>query len=1136
MLLKNRSFTRKAFALLVVLSVLLSNLGALNIQAAQARGKAPGATPTPAITAQPTDTPTGLPAPESTATTQPTDIPTLAPTGTVQPTDIPTLEPTQPAAPAGAPEGMRQSYPFNPNGQYRPGAATEQTFLPGKFPSGPRAFKGGPQSALNPNPLSLALGAVGLSYSYAQTFGVSEIPYFSDTAHINYPWGIATSGTNVLIGEELGRRILKYTNAGVYVSSIGTAGTSYNKGEAWEVYSMAVDSSGQTWITAGGNRSVYIFDSSNKYVKEFQNGTFSNPAGIAFDASGNVYISDGGAWWSDDIGNQRVLIYNSSGTLLSQIGTTGVSGSDNAHFHGPQHIAIYGTSLYVADSGNARVQIFTISNPSAPVYAATIGVTGVTGNNNSHFDHPSGVAVNSGHIYVADRWNDRVQVFARNNRAYQATLGTGWGTANNQFESPSDVAVDTSSNIFVADFYNARVQEFNSSYVYQRTYGTTGVPYLTDNNHYNFPNGVAIAADGSMYVSEENGQRLIKRNADGSVAWAIGEAGARFPNWPTDNAHWQNPADIALNAAGQIYVADQYDARVQIFNPNGTYAATLGGGSGSDDSYVFSNPAGLKIDKNGYIYVTDSDRQRVQIYNSSLNYVASLGVTDTSGSDNAHFNSPTGVAVDSNGNIYVADSDNYRVQVFNSSRVYVRTMGVTGTSGYDYTNFGHPERLAVDASDRLYVSDTWNNCVDVFDPSGAYLTTIGGRWGSQPGSLRSPKGLAFDQSGALYVADWQNHRIQKYTLGTPNWSQTNLNGFGQRYNRISAMASFNSQIYAGTYNFGGNGAQLWRSSDGASWSAVMSNGFGDAFNLGIDHLLEFNGKLYAGTWNQNNDGSITHGGQVWRSGDGSSWEQVASGGFGDFTNGEVFHLAVFNNQIYASTWSYTNTHGAEIWRSSTGNSGDWTRVASNGFGKANAQGIVTMVTFNGYLYAGTYDWNYSTNLADGCEIWRSATGSSGDWTQVAGGFGDANCFQVASLSEFNGALYASTGTWNNTLGNSTGGQIWHCTQASGCDAASDWTQVISNGFGNPINQDINTLKVYNGKLYATTRNTLTGMEIWMSSDGAAWQQTGFAGFGDSNNYDGYYDNADIVFNGHYFVGPTMLLTNNGLENDKEVSA
>ncbi|MBL0268182.1 MAG: NHL repeat-containing protein [Chitinophagaceae bacterium] len=255
------------------------------------------------------------------------------------------------------------------------------------------------------------------------------------------------------------------------------------------------------------------------------------------------------------------------------------------------------------------------------------------------------------------------------------------------------------------------------------------------------------------------------------------------------------------------------------------------------------------------------------------------------------------MAVDSNGFIYVADSQNHRVQVFNASRVCVRTLGVTGIEGSDFAHFASPQRLAVDSNNRLYVSDNWNNRVQVFDSVGAYLTTIGGGWGPESGMLRNPQGVTTDQSGALYVADSQNHRVQKFTIGTPNWAQVNLNGFGDSANRISSLGSFGTQLYAGTYNFNGSGSQLWHSTDGKNWSNVMSNGFGDSTNVGIDHLIEFNGNLYAGTWNSTGTG--TNGGQIWRSSDGITWEQVVNNGFGDPTNGEVMRLAVFNNKIYA---------------------------------------------------------------------------------------------------------------------------------------------------------------------------------------------------------------------------------------------
>ena len=466
----------------LILALCLGSSGAL-VAHAQA-----GWTDTPTgsgvDTAPPTETVTATQPP--TATAVPTDLPTVTPppTESVAPTEPATL-PAASLLPAGpARPGMPpiQPHPVIPNQPEEPG-----------FPFFPGSGKLPAPTSAGASPLTLTLGAPGLSFSYANTYGTTEIPYLADTSHLNFPWGIATSGTNVLIGEYWGRRVLKYTSAGSFVSSIGTAGTNYNDGEPYGIFDMAVDASGQTWIADNDSSQVFIYDASNNYVKKFKDGTFQHPAGIAFDGSGNVYVSDGGAFWSDDVGNQRVVIFDSAGNLLSTIGTTGESGSANDHLYGPQHIAIYANMLYIADGGNARVQIFDVTNPSAPVWSATLVGGAGSNTNDSAFDHPAGVAVNASYIFVADRNNNRVQVFSRTTRAYVSTLGGSFGTATTQFENPSDVAVDSSNNLYVADFVNCRVQQFNSSLVYQRTYGVTGVPYLTDNSHFNSPSGVAIA-------------------------------------------------------------------------------------------------------------------------------------------------------------------------------------------------------------------------------------------------------------------------------------------------------------------------------------------------------------------------------------------------------------------------------------------------------------------------------------------------------------------------------------------------------------------------------------------------------------------------------------------------------------------
>ncbi len=939
------------------------------------------------------------------------------------------------------------------------------------------------------------LGAPGTVFRFEQTFGENGVPYLADSGHLYLPVGIGTDGVdNLWVAEEWGARVLQYSGDGSFLMSIGTAGLSYLADETHFATpnDIVVDSAGNFWVADPASTRVVKFDQDGNFLMQLgvtwesgdDNDHFSTPAGLAIDSGDNLYVSE--------YGNHRIQVFDSSGVYSTTIGQTGNPGTGNDQFQNPIRITIDDAdNLYVADAQNHRVQIFDASH----TYVATLGDPGVSGSDNGHFDWPRGVAVDASYIYVADSNNHRVQVFDRAAPySYQDTLG--WGSGNYAFNLPCDVAVDSAGNLYVADTLNHRVQKYNSSLAYVRTFGVTGVPYLTDDYHYNQPNKVAVDANGNIAILEDEGRghRLILLDASGVPQFSIGEAGVL--GW--DNEHFNDARGVTFDAEGNIYVGDCANHRVQIFTSAGVYSSTLGSSGQENDQ--FSCPAGVTFDGSGNLFVADSGNQRVQKFDSNLNYVATLGETGVSGDDNDHFNNPSDVAVDMSGNIFVVDTYNERVQKFDSSLTWQMTLGVTGECGGDFDHFCTPFGLAVDGDGNIYVAEYWNPRVQVFDSSGAYLTTIGGAWGDLSSQFRHLLGVAVDSAGNVYIPDLLNHRIQKFAPGVPNWQQVNINGFGEPENRgVFALAPFDGQLYAGTYNLSGSGTQLWRAEDGLTWTSVITDGFGYAYNTGVDHLLTFNNNLYVGTI-----ADEVNGGEVWRSENGLDWSRVVSQGFSDQTNAEVSRFAVFNDQLYASTWSYTNTHGLEMWRSGTGDAGDWTRVVENGFdGDVNNATALSLEVFNSYLYAGT--WNTTT----GGEVWRSSNGAA--WAQVnVDGFGTTNNRGVSALANFKGYLYAATRGTPDVIGD----EVWRCQL---CDS-TDWTKVVDNGFGNAETNSSAALEVFNGYLYLVIGNVLTGLEVWRTPDGTEWQQIGFGGFGDNNNRQSYWDSSLSIFDGHLFIG------------------
>src|SRR6476469_4422091 len=182
----------------------------------------------------------------------------------------------------------------------------------------------------------------------------------------------------------------------------------------------------------------------------------------------------------------------------------------------------------------------------------------------------------------------------------------------------------------------------------------------------------------------------------------------------------------------------------------------------TDDSFHF--PTGIAVDNKGDVYVSDSWNDRVQKFTSNGKFITKWG---TRGSADGQFRFPTGIAVDNKGDVYVSDFSNDRVQKFTSNGQFITKWGTSGSADGQFgrdddTFFTGPAGIAVDNKGDVYVSDFSNDRVQKFTSNGKFITKWGTS-GSADGQFRFPTGIEVDNKGDVYVGDSLNMRIQKFT-------------------------------------------------------------------------------------------------------------------------------------------------------------------------------------------------------------------------------------------------------------------------------------------------------------------------------------------------------------------------------------
>jgi sugar lactone lactonase YvrE len=301
---------------------------------------------------------------------------------------------------------------------------------------------------------------------------------------------------------------------------------------------------------------------------------------------------------------------------------------------------------------------------------------------------------------------------------------------------------------------------------------------------FHLPNTLAVDQTGNLYVADTGNNLIRKISPDGVVSTFAGSPGGHgSADGPGGSAQFWAPFGIAVDAAGNVYVADSANNSIRKITPDGV-VRTLAGAAGHPgradglgSNARFRNPWSVAVDTAGNVYVADMSNDTIRKVTPDGQVSTVAGQAGMSGSadgfgPNARFNDPFGVAVDSAGNVYVADSGNDTIRKITPEGIVVTLAGKAEHAGNrdgsaETARFWNPQGLALDAQGNIYVADTGNNAIRRITPLGVVSTvpelagtnSVTGK--SAAGvSLNSPGGVAVDRAGNVYIADSNNHCIR----------------------------------------------------------------------------------------------------------------------------------------------------------------------------------------------------------------------------------------------------------------------------------------------------------------------------------------------------------------------------------------
>jgi len=507
--------------------------------------------------------------------------------------------------------------------------------------------------------------------------------------------------------------------------------------------------------------------------------SFNQPTGIARDRAGNFYVAD--------TGNHTIRKITPDGVVTTWAGKAGVPGSGgttlaDALFNGPQGLAFGpNRALYVTDTGSHTIRRITKDGQVGKL----AGETGVPGSSDgrsgdAHFNTPRGITVDADNVvYVADSLNHTVR------KIVGATVTTFAGSAGSRgyhddrgglarFNEPIGLVVSYANTLLVADSENHVFRRIdNTSGLVTTWFGRASRRGFADATgtlaRFADPAGLAIDATGNIYVADQGNARVRKVTSAGEVSsFGLGSGGSS-----------RIPRAVALDTSGNMYVADAGSCVIRRITPNNV--ATILAGEPGDCRYRngngtaarFVSPSGITLDTQGNFFVTDGTLIRKITPTLDVSRHAGANLSDFSRDGTlytARFVDPKGPVFDAAGNLYVADRGAIRKISGDEVTTLAGSLDVAiglidGVGGE--ARFTSISALAIDATGNLYAADPGANAVRKITPEGVVTTVVGTHGqgavvlGVNP-LVNRPAGLAVIDSSHLAISD--ENAIVIYTL------------------------------------------------------------------------------------------------------------------------------------------------------------------------------------------------------------------------------------------------------------------------------------------------------------------------------------------------------------------------------------